>query len=285
MANIMKQSSNWYSSLTCISGLILCAALSAYGGGGGGGGGGGAGGGGFGGGGRGGGRGGAAPAGSQASVGVTAVADDRSNALIVNASDETIRRIEDMVKELDQPVDEDLVYKVYRLTNADPAEISYQISSLFYNSATSTTQAGRGGMGGMGGMGMGGLGGSSDRLKRMATVSTLPDPRTGALIVAVSKSMAQPVEDLILQLDADPGRREVVGFYELQNADVQDVFTSLQDLFNRSTVRMQSSAQNSVWMGQNNPLNRRVTASTQQTSSSFGTSSTTASRGATTTGF
>jgi type II secretory pathway component GspD/PulD (secretin) len=135
-------------------------------------------------------------------------------------------------------------------------------------------------------MGMGGLGGSSDRLRRMATITTLPDPRTGALIVAVSKSMFEQVDSLILQLDSDPGRKEVVGFYELQNADVQDVYTSLQDLFNRSTVRMQSSANSSVWLGQNNPLNRRVTTSANQTSTSFGSSSTSSGRtGSASTGF
>jgi type II secretory pathway component GspD/PulD (secretin) len=242
---------------------------------------GGGGGGGLGGGPGGGGRGGlgGAPAGSQASVGVTAVADDRANSLVVNASAETMKQIEDMVKELDQAVAEDLIVKVYRLTNADPSEVSYQISSLFYNPATSTPQAGGFGQ-------QGGLGGSSDRQKRTATVSTLPDPRTGALIVAASKSLFPQVEALILKLDRDPGYREQISFYELQNADVQDVYSSLQDLFNRSTARMQSSANSSVWLGQSSPLVQRVTASANQTSSAFGSSSTSSgATGATPTGF
>jgi hypothetical protein len=209
---------------------------------------------------------GGAPAGSQASAGVTAVADDRANALVVNASAETMKQIEELVKELDQPTDEDLIMKVYRLTNADPSEVSYQISSLFYNPTTSSPPAGGFGQ-------MGGLGGSSDRLKRMSTVSTLPDPRTGALIVAASKSLFPQVEALILQLDSDPGHREQVSSFELQNADVQDVYSSLQDLFNRSTVRMQSSANSSVWLGQNNPLTRRVTTSANPTASTLGSSS------------
>jgi type II secretory pathway component GspD/PulD (secretin) len=209
---------------------------------------------------------GGAPAGSQASVGVTAIADDRANALVVNASAETIKQIEELVKELDQPVDEGLMVKVYRLTNADPSEVSSQISSLFYNPTASTPQAGGFGQ-------TGGLGSSSDRLKRMATVSTLPDARTGALIVAASKSLFPEVEALILQLDRDPGYKEEVSSFELKNADVQDVYTSLQDLFNRSTVRMQSSANSSVWLGQNSPLTRRVTTSANPTASTLGSSS------------
>ncbi len=130
-----------------------------------------------------------------------------------------------------------------------------------------------GGAGGYGGM-RGGLGNSSDRQRRLAFVTTLPDPRTGNLIVAASKSLMPQVEKLIKQLDNDPGRREIVGFYELQNADVQDAYTILADLFNRSTVRMNSTANSSPLLGQNNPLNRRITQSTSTTSSSFGTSST-----------
>jgi hypothetical protein len=281
----MKHDSTFKRYLTCISGLVLCAALSAYAGGGGGGGGAGGAGGagaGAGGGGGGGGRGGSrgAPAGSQAAVRVTAVADDRANALIINASDETIKQIEDMVKELDEKMDEDLAYEVFRLTNADPSEISYQISSLFYNPATSTTQGGRGGQGG-------GLANSTDRAKRMAVVSTLPDPRTGALIVAASKSLMPEITNLILKLDSDPGRREVVRFFELKNSDPQDVYTSLSDLFNRSTVRMQNSANSSPYLGNNSPLTRRITTSTTSTSSAFGSSTGTGGRTGTamTTGF
>jgi hypothetical protein len=216
-------------------------------------------------------RGASSPAGSQASVGVTAVADDRANAVVVNATDETLKKIQDMVKELDQPVGEDLMYKVYRLTNADASEVSSQISSLFYNPSTSGTQTGGIGQGG-------GLTGSSDRLSRMATVSTLPDPRTGALIVVASKSVFPKIEDLILQLDGDPGYKEMVGFFELQNADVQDVYSILTDLFNRTSVRMQSSANSNPLLGQNNPLTRRIT-STSTSSTSFGTSSTSSGGG------
>ena len=38
------------------------------------------------------------------------------------------------------------------------------------------------------------------------------------------------------------GKKEVVAVYDLLNADPQDVQQSLQDLFNRSTVRMNSSS-------------------------------------------
>jgi hypothetical protein len=224
------------------------------------------------------GRSGGISAGSQASVAVTAVADDRANAIVVNATDETLKKIRDLVKELDIPMGEDLIYKVYRLTNADASEVSYQLSSLFENLSPSTTQTGGSGQ-------MGGFAGSSDRLTRMSTVMSLPDPRTGALIVVASKNLLPKVEDLILQLDSDPGYKETVGFYELQNADVQDAYSILFDLFNRSTARTQNAASSSPLLGQNNPLVQRITSLGNQTSSTFGSSGTSSGRtGTTTTG-
>ncbi len=223
------------------------------------------------------GRSGGTPAGSQASVAVTAVADERANAIVVNATDETLKKIREIVKELDQPVGEDLIYKVYRLTNADPSEVSYQLSTLFDNSSTSTASGGLGQMGA--------FAGSSDRLTRMSTVMSLPDPRTGALIVVASKNLLPKVEDLILQLDSDPGYKEVVGFFELQNADVQDAYSILADLFNRSNVRMQNAASSSPLLGQNNPLVQRITSMGNQTSSTFGSGGTSSGRtGITSTG-
>ena len=227
------------------------------------------------------GRGAGTPAGSQASVGVTAVADDRANALVVKATDETLKQIQDLVKQLDCSVGEDVVCRVYRLTNADPSEIASQIATLFDTSSTSTTSGGQGQMGG--------FAGSSDRLTRMATVTTLPDPRTGALIVAASSHLIPKIESLILQLDSDPGYRETVGFFELQNADVQDAYAILSDLFNRTSVRMQSSANNNPLLGANNPLTQRLNSLSSSTSTSFGSSSSSGASsgrtGTTSTGF
>jgi hypothetical protein len=209
------------------------------------------------------GRGVGTPAGSQASVAVTAVADDRANALVVKATDETLKQIQDLVKQLDCSVGEDVVCKVFRLTNADPTEIASQIATLFDTSSTASGGQGQ----------MGAFTGSSDRLTRMATVTTLPDPRTGALIVAATSHLMPKIEGLILQLDSDPGYKETVGFFELQNADVQDAYAILSDLFNRTSVRMQGSANNNPLLGANNPLTQRLNSLSSSTSSSFGTSS------------
>ncbi len=61
-----------------------------------------------------------------------------------------------------------------------------------------------------------------------------------------------------------------MGFYDLQNADPQDVQMALEDLFNRNT-RINNNNQNTM-LGNNNPLTKRVTQSTQNTSTGAGRS-------------
>ena len=80
----------------------------------------------------------------------------------------------------------------------------------------------------------------------------------------------------VVNLDSDKGRKEVVGFYELQNADPQDVYNKLQDLFQRNNVRQQNNNLNPN-LGQNSPLYKRAQNNTQTmssgTTSGFGGSS------------
>ena len=60
---------------------------------------------------------------------------------------------------------------------------------------------------------------SSERMKKMGRVLAVPDPRTSSLIVMASKTLMPQIADMIAELDSDKGRKEVVGFYDLQNAD------------------------------------------------------------------
>jgi hypothetical protein len=69
---------------------------------------------------------------------------------------------------------------------------------------------------------------------------------------------------MITELDSDKGRKEVVGYFDLQNADPQDVYNNLQDLFQRNSVRPQNTTANPM-LGQNSPLNKRITSNTQPT--------------------
>ena len=122
------------------------------------------------------------------------------------------------------------------------------------------------------GGGRGGNTSPSDRSKKMGRVVAVPDPRTSSMIVTASKTLMPQIADMISELDAGKGKKEIVGFFELQNADPQDVQQSLQDLFNRSNVQKQNNNNRNSMLGQNNPLTQRQTANQQPNSgiSSFG---------------
>ena len=98
----------------------------------------------------------------------------------------------------------------------------------------------------------------------MGRVLAVPDPRTSKIIVMASKTLMPQIADMIADLDSDKGRKEVVGFFDLQNADPQDVYNNLQDLFQRSSVRPQNNNANPM-LGTSSPLYQREKANTQPT--------------------
>jgi general secretion pathway protein D len=222
----------------------------------------------------GGGRGGTGGGGGGAAAAkVTAAADDRSNSLVISAPADLLATIESMVKEIDQEVSDVTELRVFRLLNADPSETADQLATLFPD-PTSSTSGSQNNMpffmrGGGGGRRTTATGNDSERAKKIGRVLAVPDPRTSSIIITASKTLMPQIADMIAELDSDKGRKEVVGFFDLQNADPQDVFNNLQDLFNRSTVRAQNNNQNAL-MGQNNPLSTRV----RQSANTVGTSTT-----------
>lgn len=214
-------------------------------------------------------RGGAAAAGAH----VVAVADDRSNSLVLSAPSDMLTAIDEMLDKIDQEVSDVTELRVFRLTNADPSEMADQLASLFPDDTSSNANSQNNVpffMRGPFGRGNTAANNTSDRTRKMGKVVAVPDPRTASLIVTASKTLMPQIAEMINELDSDRGKREMVGYYELQNADPQDVYQNLQDLFNRSTVRMQNNNQN-TFLGRNNPLTQRQTQNQQSTTTGIGT--------------
>ncbi|HLH52874.1 MAG TPA: secretin N-terminal domain-containing protein [Verrucomicrobiae bacterium] len=201
---------------------------------------------------------------------VVAVADDRSNSVVISAPPDLLTAIDDMIDKIDQQITDTTELRVFRLANADPAELADQLSQLFPDETNSNNNnqnnnvpfffRGRGGFPGQANTTQ-----SSDRMKKLGKVLAVADPRTASLIVTASKSLMPQIAEMISELDSDKGKREVVSYYELQNADPQDVYQNLQDLFNRSTVRMQNNNNQNTFLGRNNPLTVRQTQNQQST--------------------
>ena len=198
---------------------------------------------------------------------VVAVADDRSNSVVVSAPPDLLTAIDDMLDKIDQQISDTTELRVFHLANADPSELADQLSQLFPDETSANNSQnnnvpfffrGRGGFGGNQANSQ-----PSDHMKKLGKVLAVPDPRTSSLIITASKTMMPQIAEMISELDSDRGKREIVSYFELENADPADIYQNLQDLFNRSTVRMQNNNNQNTFLGRNNPLIQRETQNQQ----------------------
>jgi type II secretory pathway component GspD/PulD (secretin) len=248
------------------------------------------------GGGPGGAQGGAAAAGTgasearQAASRVTAVADERTNSLIVSAPEEVMPTIEQLVKEIDTNAENITELRVFPLKYSDPQEMADILSELFPDDTrTDTTRSqvqfggpgfGRGG--GPGGFfaraqGAGGQQAASSRARQKGRVVAVADARTTSVIVSAASDLMPQIAEMIAQLDANPARKQKVFVYSLENADVDSVQQVLQDMFQSQYSRTSTGSRQT---GSNPLATRQQNQGYGNTGTGFGTS--TGTRGGTT---
>lgn len=191
---------------------------------------------------RGGGGGGGSSAALQAQSRVVAVADERSNSLIILAPEDQIPMIEELINELDSDVDDVTEVKVMKLKNADPTEVAEQINQLF-GSSQNQSQNQRFGPAAFfasrfGGGGTQRGGNNNERGKRSnQEVIAVPDPRTASLIISAPRQMMGTVEQLVNQLDSNTDKRQNVFVYNFEHADVNAAAEILRALFEGENTR------------------------------------------------
>ena len=200
-----------------------------------------------------------AQAGRVAAAKVTAVADERSNSLVVSAAAEQITVISNLVVQMDVNVDDLTELRVFRLRYADPQETADQLTSLFPDPTTQQNSRGQGfrGFGPFGNFGGGNNNRStqSSRTSKQTRVTAVPDPRTGAVIVSAAQQMMGQIRDIIEELDSDPSKKKKVHVIKVENRDPQDVVEELQSIIatdtssgsfnnNRNTTRQNGSQLN-----------------------------------------
>src|SRR6266516_3150399 len=125
---------------------------------------------------------------------ITAVADDRSNSLVVTASEEQMKLVAKLMDQMDVNVNNVTELRVFRLRYADPQETADQLTSLFPDTTnqqnTRGQQFGFRGFGGFGGGFNRGNTSSTDpdsRKLRQTRVTAVPDPRTGSVIGSAAR--------------------------------------------------------------------------------------------------
>ncbi|MBE0544334.1 MAG: hypothetical protein IH623_23585 [Verrucomicrobia bacterium] len=211
-------------------------------------------------------------AGRVAAPRVVAVADDRSNSLVVSASEEQMLLVVELVSQMDVDVDDIMDLRLFRLRHADPQETADLLTSLFPDPTTQQSNRGQGGRGfpfGLGGMAnnRGTTTDQNSRQVRQTKVTAVPDPRTGSVIVSAAQNLMAQIADIVEQLDSDPSRKMKVTVIKVENRDPQEVVEQLQSVIatdnnsnvnrNRNTTRQTGSQLNT--RQQNNLQNRNTT--------------------------
>ena len=210
---------------------------------------------------------------------VVAVADERSNSLVVSAPDEFIPTIEQLVKDLDVSVSDITELRVFHLRNADAVEMADMFSQLFPDETKTGNDSNQNQFGFRFGGGGGGRGRNnnnqaetSERMKKKGRVLAVADERTSSIIVSAASELMPQIEEMVAQLDASPAKKQKVYIYSLENADAQQVQQVLQDMFqrNNTTMNRNNANQNSVLTNRRQNNNQGTTTGNGNTG--FGTS-------------
>lgn len=179
------------------------------------------------------------PAGRMAEAQVVATADDRSNSLIVSASQDQMELIADLVSKVDVNVDDVTELRVFRLNNADPEEIADQLSNLFPDPTTQQTSGSRQSRGrGFFARFAAANNRSTDpnsHTVRETRVTAVPDPRTESVIVSASHDLMGQIADIIHSLDSDPAKKKKVYVIKVENRDPQELVQDLQSVIAADT--------------------------------------------------
>ncbi len=216
---------------------------------------------------------------------VVAVADERSNAVVVSAPEDQMPVIEDLVKQVDINVDDITELRVFALKYGDAQEMADLLTELFPESSSSSSQNNRGqfrfgGPGGFGGFGSS-SGSTSTRLQQQNRVSAVPDLRTKSVVVSASRELMPEIAQIITQLDSDPARKQKVHVFSVENSDPAAVEEILRGLFETQNTRNRSTTSRSNTRQAGSQLNSRATSNIQNQgrttsrtgSSGFGTTS------------
>jgi len=221
---------------------------------------------------------------------VVAAADELSNSLIVSGPEAQMTLIEEVVQQVDVPVEDVTEVKVFRLKHASADDTATMIKNLFPDTSTQGNRTGGRtggfsgfrppGLGGTSSRGGGAASGQSERLLKQNRVVAVADNRTMSVIVTASPALMEQISGMIAQLDSDPSKQQKVFVIPVENADPAQLQQILQSLFptqNGRTAQSSSSQNSRGGFGSGtttrNNGGQSTSGSNRGTSSGFGQSS------------
>jgi general secretion pathway protein D len=195
---------------------------------------------------NGGGSGGGSTGGPAQNAKVVAVADERSNSLVVSAPEDVMPSIVDLVNQIDVNAVDVTELRVFHLLHADPSEVADIFSNLFPDE-TKTDQQNQGFrfFGRFrGNRGNENNGDSNSRSAKKGKVLAVPDLRTSSVIVSADSELMPEIAGIIAQLDSSSTKAQHVYIYPIQNADVYQVEQVVRDMFERNNIQANRNNQN-----------------------------------------
>jgi general secretion pathway protein D len=205
---------------------------------------------------------------------VTAVADERTNSLVVSAPEDVMPSIENLVRDIDVNAVDVTELRVFHLLNADPVEVADIFSTLFPDDSRNDQQN-QGGFRFFGGR----FGGnrnpannnSDSRSTKKGKVVAVADQRTSSVIISAASELMPEIAGIINQLDSNSTKKQKVYIYSLENADVQQVEQVVRDMFERNNVQANRNTQNDTSQLQNRIRQQQQNQNTgQNRNSAFG---------------
>ena len=175
---------------------------------------------------------------------VVAVADERTNSLVVSAPEDLMPMVEKLVLDIDTMSEDLTEIRVFTLFYADAEETAKMITDVFENQTQNqrgrnSNQPSRFGGGAFGrfrspqGGGMGNQ--QSERKLQETTVQAVADIRTNSVVVRAAGEVMIQIEEMIKKVDLNPAKDKKVFVHSLSNADAEQVSTILESLFGSQT--------------------------------------------------
>lgn len=224
----------------------------------------------------------------------TWVANGASNTLVITDTSANIRRVVEIIANMDRRESAENTFKVKQLKYADATAAATLITNLFKDDATSQggQRQGGGGFPGFGGGGGGGFnrggfggggggfgggfggggrpgggtggataGGSDSATKGHVTAAA--DARTNTVVVTGPTASLEIIDKMLTELDANPASEQTFFIYSVKNGTATDMAQTMNALFGNNT----SGA------NRNTSTGNRSGSTGGRTSSSFGGSS------------
>ena len=171
---------------------------------------------------------------------VAAVADTRSNALIVSVAAEAMPSIEALILEMDQPTQTAVEIEVYPLSYADTTEVANAVNQIF-GDGQNTQQAAGGRGGGRNPFDRGGQQNTANQNRTERTmmegkVSALPDTRTNSVIVLASAALQGEIGAFISRMDVQSDTIGKIEIYALEYADAEEMANAITQVFSSANT-------------------------------------------------